>query len=556
MLTNLAQWQLTESALGLGDRTLQFSSLSFDVSFDEMVSTWAAVGTLVMVSEETRRDPVQLLQLVMRERVARLFIPFVALQGIADAARELPHLGALREIVCGGEQLQVTDEVVAMYRKIPGGLLHNQYGPTESHFVTGHRLEGEPGDWPRLPPIGKPLFNCRMYVLDAQLEPVPAGVRGDLYIAGLHLARGYWNRPDMTAERFVPCPFAPTPGERMYRTGDVARYLPDGSIEYLGRTDHQVKIRGFRIELAEVEQALMAFHTVAAAAATVREDRPGVKKLVGYVVAKPGAGADLRAVRDWLAERLPDYMVPSALVALPTLPQTPSGKIDRRALPAPAEDELGQALHVAPEGTLEEAIVRIWSDVLGVPRVGALDGFFELGGHSLLATRVVSRLRSELGLKLPLRLLFEAPTVRQLAQALSTQSAAAAPHPAGAAAVGTASALTAAETTPEGRTWPLSFAQQRLWFIEQLAPGLPAYNVPLALRLHGPLDTAALQRALNTIAARHLLLGVRVRRGSAEPMFEQRGQVGWHCGTEVLAAGPDQEARLRQRLADRSTPQL
>jgi amino acid adenylation domain-containing protein len=552
MLTNLAQWQLTESALGVGDRTLQFSPLSFDVSFDEMVSTWAAAGTLVMVSEETRRDPVQLLHLVMRERVARLFIPFVALQGIADAARELPHPGALREIVCGGEQLQVTDEVVAMYRKIPGGLLHNQYGPTESHFVTGHRLEDEPGDWPRLPPIGKPLFNCRMYVLDAQLEPVPAGVRGDLYIAGLHLARGYWKRPDMTAERFVPDPFAPTPGERMYRTGDVARYLPDGSIEYLGRTDHQVKIRGFRIELAEVEQALMAFDSVAAGAATVREDRPGVKKLVGYVVAKPGASADLRALRDWLAARLPDYMVPSALVALPALPQTPSGKIDRRALPAPADDEAAQARHVAPEGALEEAIARIWSDVLGVPRVGALDGFFELGGHSLLATRVVSRLRIELGLTLPLRLLFEAPTVRQLAQALSTQPAAAASPAAGPAAGGTAlaSALTPDRTWPEGSPWPLSYAQQRLWFIEQLAPGLPTYNVPLALRLQGPLDAAALQRALDAIAARHLLLGARVRPGSAEPLFEQRGQGAWPCITEVLAAGPEQEARLRQRLAD------
>ncbi|MBW8891498.1 MAG: amino acid adenylation domain-containing protein, partial [Burkholderiales bacterium] len=540
MLTNLAQWQLTESALGVGDRTLQFSPLSFDVSFDEMVSTWAVGGTVVMIGEEARRDPVQLLQMVLRERVARLFIPFVALQGIADAARELPDLGALREIVCGGEQLQVTDEVVAMYRKIPGGLLHNQYGPTESHFVTGHRLEEDPGAWPRLPPIGKPLFNCRMYVLDAQLAPVPVGVRGDLYIAGLHLARGYWNRPDMTAERFVPDPFASTAGERMYRTGDVARYLPDGSIEYLGRTDHQVKIRGFRIELAEVEQALMAFDTVAAAAATVREDRPGVKKLIGYVVAKPGVTADVRALREWLADRLPDYMVPSTIVALATLPQTPSGKIDRRSLPAPSGEDFGAPDHVPPASELEQAIARIWSEVLGVPRIGAHDGFFELGGHSLLATRVVSRMRAELGVSLPLRLLFESPTVRQLAQALQSQPAT--PQAPAVPARGV-------EAATDGAAWPLSFAQQRLWFIEQLSPGLPTYNVPLALRLQGRLDTADLQRALDAIARRHELLGARLMAPAGEPVFEP-GQGAWPMQREPLPAGPDQSGTLRRRLTE------
>ncbi|WP_035061512.1 non-ribosomal peptide synthetase, partial [Andreprevotia chitinilytica] len=369
MLANLVQWQLTESALKPGARTLQFSPLSFDVSFDELFSTWAAGGTLVMVSEETRRDPVQLLDLVLRERVARLFIPFVALQGIADAASDLATLPDLREIVCGGEQLQITDEVIELFRKLPDSLLHNQYGPTESHFVTGYRLTGDPDLWPRLPPIGKPMFNTQMYVLDRHFEPVPIGVRGDLYIAGVNLAQAYWQRSDMTADRFIPDPFSKSPGARMYRTGDVARYLPDGDIEFLGRSDHQVKIRGFRIELAEVEQALVVIDTVAAASATVREDHRGLKKLIGYVVPKPDATLSPKALRELLSQRLPDYMVPSAIVVLPTLPQTPSGKVDRKALPMPDEADLGIE-YVAPTTPTEEALAQIWAGVLGLSRVG------------------------------------------------------------------------------------------------------------------------------------------------------------------------------------------
>ena len=489
MLTNLAQWQLTESALRVGDRTLQFSPLSFDVSFDEMVSTWAAGGTVVMVSEETRRDPVELLRLVMRERVARLFIPFVALQGIADAARDLGDLGALREIVCGGEQLQVTEEVVTMYRRIPGGLLHNQYGPTESHFVTGHRLVGDSGDWPRLPPIGKPLFNCRMYVLDAQLAPLPVGVRGDLYIAGPHLARGYWNRPDMTAERFIPDPFALRPGERMYRTGDVARYLPDGSIEYLGRSDHQVKIRGFRIELAEVDQALMAIDGVSAAAATVREDTAAVKKLIGYVVPKPGAALDTHVLRELVAARLPDYMVPSVIVVLSALPQTPSGKVDRKALPMP-DAAAKNAQFVAPSTAREVALAAIWAQVLGLEKVGVHDDFFELGGHSLLATQVVSRIRRELQVELPLRLLFEAPSVARLAARLGREPT-----------VQATPTITACLAGPGRKA--VSFAQERLSFLDRLEPGGAAYNIPIALALLGPLDEQALARSIDVVVERH-----------------------------------------------------
>ncbi|WP_085694735.1 MULTISPECIES: non-ribosomal peptide synthetase [unclassified Pseudomonas] len=488
MLTNLVQWQLTESQLGQGDNTLQFSPLSFDVSFDEFFSTWASGGTLVMVSEETRKDPVLLLELIERQRIARLFIPFVALQGIADAAADLDQLACLREIVCGGEQLQITQEVVELFQKLPAALLHNQYGPTESHFVTGYRLTGDPTQWPALPPIGKPLFNSQMYVLDADLEPVPVGVRGDLYIAGIHLARCYWERTDITAERFIPNPHSPVPGARMYKTGDVARYLPDGNIEYLGRSDHQVKIRGFRIELAEVEQALMTLDGVAAAAATVREDRPGLKKLVGYLVAKGGDTLDIAALREQLKQRLPDYMVPSAFVCLDTLPLTPSGKVDKRSLPRPQHEALEDD-HVAPRNDGERQLAQIWADVLNLPRVGVTDDFFALGGHSLLATQVVSRIRRQLQVDLALRTLFETPTIEQLLPRLGQSPAA------------NGQAIPAAHAGPGARS--ASFAQERLFFLNRLERSSAAYNIALALELNGALDRTLLQRCLTELTARH-----------------------------------------------------
>ncbi|MBX8605651.1 amino acid adenylation domain-containing protein [Pseudomonas cichorii] len=488
MLTNLVQWQLTESRLGRGDNTLQFSPLSFDVSFDEFFSTWASGGTLVMVSEETRRDPVLLLELIRQQDIARLFIPFVALQGIADAARDLDQLTCLKEVVCGGEQLQVTQEVVDLFQKLPDALLHNQYGPTESHFVTGYRLSGDATQWPALPPIGKPLFNSQMYILDASLEPVPVGVRGDLYIAGIHLARCYWERPDITAERFVPNLHSLSPGARMYKTGDVARYLPDGNIEYLGRSDHQVKIRGFRIELAEVEQALMAQETVASAAAMVREDRPGLKKLVGYLVAKGNCTLKIADIKEHLRNTLPDYMVPTAFVILPTLPLTPSGKVDKRSLPQPETDSL-EDHYVAASSDAEMQLAAIWASVLNLPQVGITDDFFELGGHSLLATQVVSRIRKQLNVDLALRTLFEAPTIEQLLPRLDSSPRTALP------------AIKAADTGPGIKV--ASYAQERLFFLNSLDRSSTAYNISQPLELRGPLQKQVLQQCLDELIRRH-----------------------------------------------------
>jgi hypothetical protein len=302
-----------------------------------------------------------------------------------------------------------------------------------------------------------------MYVLDAWLNPVPAGVAGELYIGGAGLARGYRNRPGLTAERFVPDPFGAEPGARLYRTGDVARWRADGQLEYLGRADDQVKVRGYRVELGEIESALLEQPGVAEAVVAAREDAPGDRRLVAYVVGEGGRQVAASALRAALAARLPDYMVPGAVVQLERVPLTPSGKVDRRALPEPDAAALERGAYAAPRTVVEELVAEIWAGVLRVGRVGVEDNFFELGGHSLLATQVVSRMRAALGVEVPLRALFEAPTVARLCAWVE-----AARREAGGAAAAPPVARAA-----RGARLPLSFAQQRLWFLDQLEPNNP-----------------------------------------------------------------------------------
>jgi amino acid adenylation domain-containing protein len=417
-LANLLAWQRTASAAGVGSRTLQLASLSFDVSFQEIFSSWWTGGTVVAVAQETRRDARLLCQALRDLEVERLFLPFVALQQMADVIeRGAPVPTALREIVTAGEQLQITRPIAAWLER-SDAFLENQYGPSEGHVVTAHRLSGPPGQWPDLPPIGRPLPNVRTYLLDRDFEPVPQGVPGHLCFGGAQVVRGYLDRPELTAERFIPDPFSREPGGRLYATGDQARYLAGGTLRFLGRIDQQVKIRGFRVEPGEVESALARHPGVREAAVVVHGDGAR-RRLVGYYVAEAAlAGDELRA---FLAGELPEYMVPASLVRLEALPLTPSGKLDRQSLPAPqATEETG---YVAPEIPAEEQLAGIWAEVLGIDRIGAHDDFFALGGQSLLATQMVSRIRDVLGVELPLRRVFETPTLRGLARSLRPEAA-------------------------------------------------------------------------------------------------------------------------------------
>ncbi len=411
-LSNLMRWQLARWGDAAAARTLQFTSLSFDVSFQEFFSTWLSGGTLLLVADEVRRDPSALWRLMREEAAERLFLPYVALRQLAQSAAEgVGAARSLRQVITAGEALRVDRAVVGLFESLPRCTLENQYGPSETHVATAHELRGEPREWPGLPPIGRAVTNCRAYVLDRRLRPVPAGVAGELYLGGVGLGRGYLHAAGMTAEKFIPDPYSREPGGRLYRTGDLARRGADGELEFLGRGDGQVKVRGYRVEPGEVEAVLGGHAGVAEAVVVAREGEGGVKRLVAYVVAASGAAsgaaAEAKGLREYLRGRLPEYMVPSAFVTLEEMPLTPSGKVDRRRLPAPGRERAEGDSFVAPRTPVEEVLCGIWAEVLGVGRVGADDNFFESGGHSLLATQVVSRVRSAFGVELPLRALFE-----------------------------------------------------------------------------------------------------------------------------------------------------
>jgi amino acid adenylation domain-containing protein len=410
-LTNLVAWQLGDSKFGPG-RTLQFAPLSFDVHFQEMFSTWCAGGTLVMIREALRLEAVKLLELLQRERVQRLFLPFIALQSLCEVATAHGvYPSELKEIVTAGEQLQVTPQVVRFFEQLPACTLFNHYGPSETHVVTSLRLEGPPASWPALPSIGRAITNVTTAIVDEQLRPVPRGQEGELLLGGVAVARGYLHRPELTAQKFIT-----VAGQRWYRAGDLARELPDGNLEFLGRIDGQVKVRGYRIELGEVEVAIAAQPHVKQVAVTVREDEPGDKRLVAYVVADAEVPGLVSALRAALEAALPEYMVPSAFVLLEALPRTPSGKIDRRALPRPSATRPAlQQEYAAPRTELEQKLERVWAKLLGLDAIGVNDSFFELGGNSLLALKCISLLRLELKLDVPVVKLFEVPTVAGLA---------------------------------------------------------------------------------------------------------------------------------------------
>ncbi|HEY3580423.1 MAG TPA: amino acid adenylation domain-containing protein, partial [Pyrinomonadaceae bacterium] len=403
-LANVREEQFRAFGHGPTDRVLQFSSLNFDASVFEMVMALATGAALVMGTKEELLPGLPLQQFLREQSITNTILPPSAM-----ALTSTDDLPALRTLIAGGEA--VSAELVV--RLSNGREFFNAYGPTETTIWSSvSRCRAGEGR----PTIGKSLGNMQMFALDEKLEPVPVGVAGELYIGGVQLGRGYLNRPELTATRFVPHPFATTPGARLYRTGDLGRYRADGAIEYLGRIDHQVKVRGFRIELGEIEAALREQPIVRDVVVLVREDTKEDKRIVAYIVLSEEREAPADELRRAIQQKLPSFMIPSAFFVLEALPLSPNGKIDRKALPAPdhARPDIERPF-VAPRTPIEEMIAGIWSQVLNLEQVGIHDNFFSLGGHSLLATQVAQRVRQTFNIELPLRLFFETPTVDALA---------------------------------------------------------------------------------------------------------------------------------------------
>jgi amino acid adenylation domain-containing protein len=418
VLVNLITWQMNNARVACTARTLQYSPISFDVSFQELFSTWCGGGTLVLIDEPTRLDPWMLLQCLDQNRIERLFLPFIALEQLARYATLNGHFpGNLREVITAGEQLRITPEIDSFFTSLPDCRLVNQYGPSETHVVTAFELPAKCADWGALPPIGRPIANTQIYILDNHGEPVPIGVTGELYIGGACVARGYLSRPKLTNERFLADPFVEEPSARMYKTGDLGRWLANGTIEFFARNDFQVKIRGFRIELGEIEAALCRHPQLREVVVSVYEPAPGDKRLVAYLVAEDGFMPSVSELREFIKGSMPEYMVPSAYVFLAALPITPNGKLNRKALPEPNDTSYAAHAYEEPQGETEQILARLWAELLNVERVGRQDNFFELGGHSLLVVMLIENMRRA-GLHADVAALLTAPSLAEMAAAV------------------------------------------------------------------------------------------------------------------------------------------
>ncbi|KMJ43864.1 hypothetical protein AB204_17330 [Xenorhabdus khoisanae] len=470
---------------GQDDRIAFTANPAFDASTFEVWTPLLNGGALVVIDHTTLLTPQAFVQALQVHRITVLWLTVGLFNRLA--AELSPVLPQINILIVGGDVLN-PHVIAQVLRNSPPQQLLNGYGPSEgTTFTTTYRITEMPVGTTKLP-IGRPIANTRLYLLNAYGEPVPLGAIGEIYIGGDGVACGYLNRPELTAERFLLDPFSDQPDARMYRTGDLARYLPDGNLEFFGRNDQQVKIRGFRIEPGEIETRLKEYPAVRGAAVLVLGDGQD-KRLVAYIVAQADDGL-INNLRAHLSAILPDYMVPAAFVRLDEFPLTPNGKLDRRALPVPGEENLARQVYEVPQGKTEMALAAIWRELLDVEQISRYDNFFALGGHSLLAMRVMNRVAA-LGAELPLTTLFKAPALLAFAKVvdehLNEQNG----------------ALPVITPTPHDGALPLSFAQQRLWFLAQFEGVSDTYHIPLALRLRGQLDIHAWQQALNHLFARH-----------------------------------------------------
>ncbi len=519
---------------GPTDVWMQVHSFAFDFSVWEIWGALLYGGRLVLASQATVRSPDALYDLLTVQRVTVLnqtpsaFRQLLAAQSLSAARHQLRH------VIFGGEALEV-GSLRPWYARSDNTdtRLTNMYGITEiTVHATYYPLT--PADTTRRgsSPIGCRLPDLQIYILDEHLEPVPLGVSGEIYIGGAGVARGYLNQEELTAQRFVRDPFSQTPEARMYKTGDVGRWREDGHIEYLGRNDFQVKLRGFRIELGEIEAKLGSCAGVREAVVIAREESAEERRLVAYVVMKEGAPLSVSGLREELSGTLPEYMVPSAFVELAQLPLTANGKLDRQALPAPDERAVAKRQYEAPQGEVESVLAQIWQELLGLTQVGRHDHFFELGGHSLLAVQLSSRIRQRLEVEVPLREIFEQPTLSGLAQRVRQLQP---------------SVPSAIVRADRGERVPLSWAQQRLWFLDQLDPGASvAYHLPVSLRLAGLLDRAALRATLDRLVYRHESLRTSFVSVEGEPVQVIGSPEGGFSLREVDLRGlPGREQAVR-----------
>ncbi|ACC81527.1 non-ribosomal peptide synthetase [Nostoc punctiforme] len=532
-LCNLAQAQIDLFDLLPSSRILQFASFSFDASIWEVVMALGSGARLYLGTKESLLPGLELIELLRDYGITHITLPPSALAVLPQA--ELP---ALQNIIVAGEAC--APDLIKQWSV--GRRFFNAYGPTET-TVCATVAECGNGERSDKPPIGRPIPNTQAYILDSYLQPVPIGVPGELHIGGAGVAQGYLNRPDLTQEKFIPNPFNNSKfkiqNSKLYKTGDLARYLPDGNIEYLGRIDHQVKIRGFRIELGEIEAILSQHPAILQVTVIAREDTPGDKCLVAYLALNQEPTPTINELRQFLGSKLPEYMIPSAFVFLETLPLTPNGKVDRRALPLPETLRELEVNFVAPRTPIEEILAPIWADVLRVEQIGVYDNFFELGGHSLLATQLVSRIRTTFKIELPLRSLFEAATIANLAEYIQQYQR-------------NSSELLIPPLQPVARNEniPLSFAQQRLWFLNQLDPNSAAYNIPGAVSFQGQLNVAALEQSLSEIIRRHEALRTNFITQAGEAVQIIRPVSSWTMTVIDLQDLPADEREIEiQQLA-------
>ncbi|NCQ83110.1 MAG: amino acid adenylation domain-containing protein [Microcystis aeruginosa W13-18] len=533
-LSNHMFWMQETFPLTKTDRVLQKTPFSFDASVWEFYAPLLVGGQLLIAQPGGHTDSDYLLKTIAQQQVTTVQLVPSLLQMLLEQGG-IENCQLLKRVFCGGEILPV-----ALQEKLLSQLnvnLCNLYGPTECCIdVTFWNCQREM--YGQRIPIGRPISNTQIYILDSNLQSLPVGIPGEIHIGGAGLARGYLNRPELTEEKFIPNPFSNSPDSRLYKTGDLARYLPDGNIEYLGRIDNQVKIRGFRIELGEIEAVLTQYPQVQSSVIIAREDTPGNKRLVAYIVPEKEATPTPNEMRQCLKEKLPEYMIPSAFVILESLPLTPNGKIDRRALPAPEQNYERTDKFILPRNPIEEILVTIWTEVLKVQQISINDNFFELGGHSLLATQLISRIRTNLSIEIPLRSLFAAPTIEELGQQIQQLQQ-------------EDLTLSAPPILSRGEQSELllSYAQTRLWFLDQLEPNSPFYNIPVALRLQGHLNQVALTQSLAEIIQRHEALRTNFVTVNGQPTQVINTLTNWTVSVINLQhLSPEEQKNAAKKL--------